>query len=178
MKARQIAALALLITALALGAAACGSSGAKTTKTSAAEQRVIERHWRSGFVLWRRKTQNALDGISVIFSTQAALEGIRKTGTRLSASLAVYEATLHGCSHTIHSLGPVPEVFATAGRYALRACKSLEQGEHAVEGVVGNLRHGGGYDTLDPLSGAGDVLSTGQAQLTTANTALLAAANA
>jgi len=89
MKARQVAALALLISALALGAAACGSSGAKTTKTSAAEQRVIERHWRSGFVLWRRKTQNALDGISVIFSTQAALEGIRKTGTRLSASLAV-----------------------------------------------------------------------------------------
>ena len=178
MKARQVAALALLIPALALGAAACGGSGAKTTKTSAAQQRLMEKHWRSGFVLWRRQTQHALDGLSVIFSTQATLQGIRKAGTHLSASLSGYEATLLGCSRTIHSLGPVPEVFSTAGRYALRACKSLEKGERMVEGVVGDLRHGGGFDTLDPLSGAGDVLSTGQAQLTTANTALLAAANA
>jgi hypothetical protein len=172
MTARQVAALALLVPALALGAVACGGSGAGTTKTSAAQQRLIEQHWRSGFAMWHRKTQNALDGISVIFSTQAALEGIRKADTRLSASLARFEATLHGCSHTIRSLGPVPEVFATAGRYAMRACKSLEQGEHAVEGVVGSLRHGGGFDTLDPLSTAGDLLSTGQAELTTANKAL------
>jgi hypothetical protein len=63
-------------------------------------------------------------------------------------------------------------VFANAGRYALRACKSLESGEHAVEGVVGTLRQGGGFDTLDPLSGAGDLLSTGQQELSTAVRAL------
>ena len=63
----------------------------------------------------------------------------------------------------------------TAGRYALRACDTLEKGEHAVEGVVGSLRRGGGYDTLDPLSGAGDLLSTGQSELTTAMHALNAA---
>ena len=63
----------------------------------------------------------------------------------------------------------------TAGRYALKACDTLERGEHAVEGVVGSLRRGGGYDTLDPLSGAGDLLSTGQSELTTAMRALNAA---
>jgi hypothetical protein len=178
MNARHAAALALLVSAIALGAAACGGSGTTTTKTSAAQQRLIERHWRSGFVVWRRLTQHALDGISVIFATQASLDGIRKAGTRLSASLAGFETTLHGCSEAIRSLGPVPEVFATAGRYAMRACKSLEQGEHAVEGVVGSLRRGGGFDTLDPLSGAGDLLSTGQAYLTTANRALATAASA
>jgi hypothetical protein len=178
MKARQVAALALLIPAIALGAAACGASGGSKTKTSAAQQRLIAKHWRSGFVLWHRRTQHALDGISVIFATQASLDGIRNASSRLSASLASFDATLHGCSDTIRRLGPVPAVFATAGRYAMRACKSLEQGEHAVEGVVGNLRHGGGFATLDPLSGAGDLLSTGQADLTTANPALLASANA
>ena len=38
-----------------------------------------------------------------------------------------------------------------------------------------SLRRGGGYDTLDPLSGAGDLLSTGQTELTTAMRALNAA---
>jgi hypothetical protein len=172
MNARQVAALALALPALALGAAACGGSGGSSTKTTAAQQRIAENHWRSGFMLWRRATPNALDGISVIFSTQAALDGIRRPGTHLSSTLVLFEATLIGCSETIHRLGPVPDVFATAGRYAVRACKSLEKGEHEVEGVVGSLRRGGGFDTLDPLSGAGDLLSTGQAELTTAGHAL------
>jgi len=172
MKARRVAALTLSLPALALGAGACGGSGSTTTKTSAAQQRAIEQHWRSGFVLWRRDTQHALNGLSVIFSTQASLDGIRREGTRLSAALAGFESTLLGCTNAIHRLGPVPDPFATAGRYALRACKSLEKGEHAVEGVVGHLRRGEGFDTLDPLSSAGDLLSTGQAELTTAGRAL------
>jgi hypothetical protein len=72
----------------------------------------------------------------------------------------------------VRSLGPVPEVFAMAGRYAMRACASLEQGERAVETVVETLRRGEGFDTLDPLDGAGDLLSAGQAQVTTAVRAL------
>ena len=174
MNARHAAALALLVSALALGLTACGGSGATTTKTSAARQHLIEQHWRSGFAVWRRQTQNALDGISVIFARQASLDEIGKAGTRMSASLTGFEATLLGCSKTLSSLGPVPYVFATAGRYARRACKSLEKGGQAVEGVVGSLRRGNGYDTLDPLSGAGNLLSAGQAELTTANSALLA----
>jgi hypothetical protein len=173
MKARHAAALALLLPALALGTVACGSgSSSGGTKTSAEQQRAAEQHWRSGLMRWHHSTQNALNGISIIFSTQASLDHIRKAGTAASATLKGLEGTLIHCSNTIHALGPVPALFATAGRYALKACKTLEQGEHAVEGVVGSLRHGGGYDTLDPLSGAGDLLSTGQSELTTAMRAL------
>jgi hypothetical protein len=177
MTARHTAALTLLVSALALGATACGGSGTPTAKTSAAHQRLIDRQWRSGFVVWRRETQNALDGISVIFATVDSLDGIRKAGTHLSVSLAGFEATLLGCSKTLRSLGPVPDVFAIAGRYARRACKSFEQGGHVVEGAVGSLRRGNGFNTLDPLNGAGNLLSTGQAELTTASRSLYAAAS-
>jgi hypothetical protein len=172
MKAHVVA-LALLLPTLALGAAACGGSGGHTTtKISAAEQHRLEERWRTGLIQWHRTTQSALDGISIIFSTQASLDNIRKEGTRDSTSLAVYEAALAQCSRTLSRLGPVPATFALAGRYAVRACANLEKGEHAVEGIVGSLRHGGGFNTLDPLSNAGNLLSTGQAELTTAMHAL------
>jgi len=171
MKGRQVVALALVLLALALGAAACGGSGGKA-KPTAAQQRAAEQHWRNGLLRWRRTTQHALNGISIIFATQASLDSIRKAGSPTSATLIDLEQTLVRCTRAIHALGPVPDVFASAGRYALRACKSLESGEHAVEGVVGTLRHGGGFDTLDPLSEAGDLLSTGQQELTTAVRAL------
>jgi hypothetical protein len=171
MTARQAAVLALFLPALTLGAVACGGSKSGT-KTTAAQQRAIERHWRSGLMRWHDTTQHALNGISVIFSTQASVDSIRKEASRTSASLAGFEAILVRCSRTIHALGPVPPVFATAGRYAARACDSLEKGEHAVENVVGTLRKGGLFETLDPIGGAGDLLSAGQAQLTTAVRAL------
>jgi len=175
MNARHATALALFLPVLALGAASCGGSGGPGTKTSAAQERAAERHWRTGLIHWHRSTQNALDGISILFATQASLDGIRKTDSASSSSLRGFEGTLIHCSRMIRALGPVPPVFAAAGRYALKACRTLEDGEHAVEGVVGNLRHGGGYDTLNPLSDAGDLLSTGQSELTTAMHALSAA---
>lgn len=178
MKARHAAVLASLLLALALGAAACGGSSARGAKTSAEEQRAAEQHWRIGLISWHRSTQDALDGLSIIFATQASLDRIRKAGSATSSTLAGFEGTLVRCSRTIHALGPVPIVFATARRYALRACETLQKGEHDVEGVVGTLRRGGDYDTLDPLSGAGDLLSTGQSELTTAMYALNAAASA
>jgi hypothetical protein len=175
MKGRHAAAMALVLLALALGASACGGSSSKTTKTSAAQQRAAEQHWRKGIIRWHRSTQSALDGISIIFATQASLDSIRNASSALSSHLLGYEVILIQCSRTIRALGPVPVAFAMAGRYAVRACKTLEKGEHAVEHVVGGLRHGGGYETLDPLSGAGDLLSTGQAELTTTMSALHAA---
>lgn len=176
MKARHAAVLAFLLPTLALGTVACGGgSSSADTKTSAEQQRAAEQHWRSGLKLWHHSTQHALNGISIIFSTQASLDKIRKPGTAASSTLSGFEGTLVHCSRTIHALGPIPALFVTAGRYALKACDTLERGEHAVEGVVGSLRRGGGYDTLDPLSGAGDLLSTGQSELTTAMRALNAA---
>jgi len=171
MKARHLVALVVLLPSLALGVAACGGKSGKT-KTDAARQRAAEAHWRTGLLEWKSSTQHALNGISIIFSTQASLDSIRHVDSPTSATLLDFEHTLGQCAETIRALGPVPEVFASSGRYALRACSSLERGERAVEGVVCTLRHGGGFDTLDPLSGAGDLLSTGQAELTTAVRAL------
>ena len=170
MNIRPAAALALAVPALALGGAACGSGGAM--KTSAQEQHRAEQHWRAGLLRWSQSMQGALNGLSIIFSSQGSLDSVRRTGSHTSASLATYELTMVGCTRTVRNLGPVPEAFAMAGRYAMRACASLEQGERAVEGVVETLRRGEGFDTLDPLGGAGDLLSAGQAQVTTAVRAL------
>jgi hypothetical protein len=170
MNLRPAAALALAVPALALGGAACGSGGA--TKTSAQEQHRAEQHWRAGLLRWSHSMQGALNGLSIIFSSQGSLDRIRRAGSPASASLATYELTMVRCTRKVRGLGPVPEVFAMAGRYAMRACASLERGERAVEVVVEALRRGNGFDTLDPLDGAGDLLSAGQAQVTTAVRAL------
>lgn len=175
MKARHAAALALLLPALALGSASCGGSSGKQPKPTAAQQRAAEQHWRSGLRRWHLSTQNALDGISIIFATQASLDGIRNAASRSSSSLRGFEGTLLDCSSTIRALDPVPVVFAPVRSYALRACKTLEHGGHALDGVVGNLRHGGGYNTLNPLSDAGNLLSTGQSELIATMRALDAA---
>jgi hypothetical protein len=165
MDARRAAAVALVIPALALGGAACGGNGA--TKTTAKEQHAVEAHWRKGLLRWHHDTQHALNGLSILFSTDGALTELTSVSSKASLSLASFEGVLVQCTTTVRGLGPVPPAFAMAGRYALRTCASLEQGERAVEVVVGKIRRGGGLDTLDPLSGAGDLLSTGQAELTT-----------
>jgi hypothetical protein len=170
MKVRPAAALALAVPALALGASACGGSSA--TKPSVEEQRATEQSWRAGLLRWGHSMQGALDGLSVIFATEGSLARVRTAGSSTSASLSTFELTILRCTRDVRSLGPVPDVFAAAGRYALQACASLEQGEREVEGVVTSLRRGGGFNTLDPLGGAGDLLSAGQAKLTTAVRAL------
>jgi len=165
MDVRRAAALALVIPALALGVAACGENGA--SRGNVKQQHAAEVHWKKGLLRWHRSTQHALDGLSILFSTDGALTELVTLTSKASVSLELFEGVLVRCTTTVRSLGPVPPAFAIAGRYALRTCKSLEQGERAVEVVVGRIRHGGELDTLDPLSGAGDLLSTGQAELTT-----------
>ena len=171
MDARRAAVVALAVPALALGAAACGGNSAKT-KTDVAREHAAEVRWRAGIMRWRNSTQRALNGISILFATDGALSELDSTSSQASASLAAFEQILARCSDTISRLGPVPTVFAPSGRYAKRACASLEQGVHAVDDVVRKVRNGGELDTLDPLSGAGDLLSSGQAELTTAVRAL------
>jgi hypothetical protein len=171
MDARRAAVVALAVPALALGAAACGGSS-NEGKADAAKEHAAEVRWRAGLMRWRNSTQRALNGISILFATDGALSELDSTRSHASTSLVAYEEILASCSDTIHRLGPVPAVFAPAGRYAKRACTSLEQGVHAVDDVVRRVRGGGEMNTLDPLSGAGDLLSNGQAELTTAVRAL------
>lgn len=169
MEARRAAAFAFSALALALGLAACGGGGPskQQREQAAAAARVARLHWRKGLMRWHHATQNALDGISMMFATEASLGALGSGSSHASHRLIGYEGILIRCSSTVHALGPVPAGFELAGRYALAACKNLEKGEHGVEALVVQIRHGGGFDTLDPLTGAGSQLSMGQADLTT-----------
>jgi hypothetical protein len=118
-------------------------------------------------IQWRHSTQQALNGISVIFSTEASLVQLSRGRSTSSKSLVVYEHVLIRCSSTVRRLGPVPPGLELAGHYALLACTNLEKGERGVEALVVKLRHGEGFDTLSPLTGAGGELSMGQAALDT-----------
>jgi hypothetical protein len=167
MEARRAAAFAFSALALALGLAACGGGSSKKQKQSAVAARVARQHWRKGMMRWHHDTQNALDGLSLMFATEASLASLGSGTSHASHRLILYEGILVRCSSTVHGLGPVPAGFELAGRYALAACQNLEKGEHGVESLVVQIRHGGGFDTLDPLTGAGSQLSLGQADLTT-----------
>jgi hypothetical protein len=166
MELRKRAVVAVLVPGLALGLAACGGGSAKDKKPTVTPK-VAARHWRAGLLRWRHTTQVALNGISVIFSTEASLVDLGRGHSKSSHSLLIYEHTLIRCSSTVRGLGPVPPGLELAGRYALLACSNLEKGERGVEALVHRLRRGDGFDTLDPLTGAGGQLSMGQAQLNT-----------
>jgi hypothetical protein len=168
MSSRTAAAIAFPALVLALGLTGCGGgSGSSTKKTSTVPERVVRQHWRAGLLRWHHATQKALNGISVIFSTEASLVELGRGRSKSSGSLDSYEIVLGRCSSTVRGLGPVPPGFELAGRYALEACSRLEKGERGLEALVVKLRHGDGLDTLDPLTGAGAELSMGQAELTT-----------
>jgi hypothetical protein len=166
MELRKRAVVAVLVPGLALGLAACGGGGATDKKPTVSPQ-VAARHWKAGLMRWRHSTQQALNGISVIFSTEASLVDLGRGRSKSSHSLVIYEQVLTRCSSTVRGLGPVPPELELAGRYALLACTNLEKGERGVEALVVRLRHGQGFDTLSPLTGAGGQLSMGQAQLNT-----------
>ena len=168
---RTRAAAVLLVPVVVLGLAACGGSSAPATQ-STVPAKVQARHWRTGLVHWHASTQHALDGLSMIFSTEASLVALGRGTSRSARSLESYEGVLVRCSKTIRRLGPVPPGLEVASRYALLACQNLEKGEKGVETLVHKLRRGQGFDTLDPLTGAGSQLSMGQAQLNTVMHAL------
>jgi hypothetical protein len=166
MELRKRAVVAVLVPGLALGLAACGGGSATDRKTTVSPK-VVERHWRAGLMRWRHSTQLALNGISVIFSTEASLVDLSRGRSKSAHSLVLYEHVLIRCSSTVRGLGPVPPGLELAGEYALLACSNLEKGERGVAALVVKLRHGEGFDTLSPLTGAGGQLSMGQAQLNT-----------
>jgi hypothetical protein len=172
MKARNGAVFAVFLSLLVLGSAACGSSSGSGRTTQTVDPKVVAQHWKAGLVRWHHVTQHALNGISLIFSTESSLVDLGTGHSKSSGSLTMYEHVLIRCTTTIKGLGPVPPGLELAGRYALETCAYLEKGERGVEALVVKLRHGQGYDTLDPLIGAGSLLSSGQAQLTTTMHAL------
>lgn len=166
------AAFTLAVLALALGASACGGGGSpKTTSTTAAERAAVD-HWRAGLVRWQRSMAGALDGISVVFSTDAGLLGIQTNGTREFKELVRDERALASCTIVVGQLGPAPEEFSQARAYALMACGNFERGERYVEAAVRQVRHS---TPLDPLDSATGPLSTGESEMQSAGLALTSA---
>jgi hypothetical protein len=161
----------LVLAALALGVPACGGTKAQT-QTSAAEVKAAQTHWRSGLVRWRHSMLQALDGISLIFASEASLVGLESRHSKASARLAGYESTLAGCSATLDGLGHVPPAFLLSGHYANAACKDLENGERLVEEAVVRLNNNTLADPLNPLTQATVPLGSGQSELGTAISAL------
>jgi hypothetical protein len=111
----------------------------------------------------------ALDGISVIFSTDASLKGLQRSHSEVAVRLERYESTLANCTQELKSLGAVPRPFAISDHYAGQACKNLEQGEKLVETAVAQI---GRSTALDPLDQASVPLGVGQSELTTATRAM------
>ena len=167
MRARRGAVFTLVILALALGAAACGRSSAKTT-TSPAAISAAEAQWRVGLGRWRASMLRALDGISLIFSRQASLALLQARHSQTSVRLEGYEFTLANCTVVLRRLGPVPEQLQLSSHYAGQACENLERGARLVVRAVSQL---GLVASIDPLDQASIPLGAGQAELTTATRA-------
>jgi hypothetical protein len=150
------AALALAVPALALGGAACGSGGAM--KTSAQDQHRAEQHWRAGLLRWSQSMQGALNGLSIIFSSQGSLDSVRRTGSHTSASLATYELTMVRCTRTVRRYRP--SSMCSRGR-----THNVVRASLAASGRSGRGRDASPGDglTRSTRAGAGDLLSAGQA---------------
>jgi hypothetical protein len=171
MRARTSLVLAVLLPALALGAAACGRS-AKETQPSPTELKTIETQWRIGLVEWRHTMLKALDGLSIVFATNGSVSDLSNKASRASARLSLFEGRLDTCTAQVHQLGPAPEPYAQARVYALEACKRLKEGVGKVDEVVADLRHGFAVDPIDPIGNASMLLAAGQTELSTAVQAL------
>ncbi len=170
MKLQGGSALVVVILALALGLSACGGSNAK--KPNAKAVAAAQARWRTGLLQWRRAMLRALNGMSLILSTDGSLVLLKDVRSPTSARLEALTSTLDHCSTAVEQIGAVPATFETAHKLALVACKTLGQGDDLVRGVVVKIRNGGALDSLDPVPGAGDAYSMGQNQLTTAVRAL------
>lgn len=156
--AARVPVLALVCLALA----ACAGESSTRTAPVAPEAAVVHAQvvrWSGGLRRWGSDIQSALDGISVLFSRQAALDAIESRRSLTHAALVRYERTLTGCTATVRRLGVPPAGFAVARRDALRACVSLEKGAQLVQKTVREIERG---LTPDLLTVAGDSLGAGE----------------
>jgi hypothetical protein len=166
MKMRPLAALVLVCLLAGLLSAGCGSGGgAASTQATAAE-----RAWQVGLRGWSREMLGALDGMSRLFASPSAVRGIEGSQPKFDGELAVFEATLGGCTDRVRRLGPPPSRFQRAHEDALRACTSLERGAKLVIAGVKEVQGGRGYDVFGEAT---DPLSTGQSEVVLAKSELV-----
>jgi len=141
---------------------ACGgkvASHTSSTRLSPAAEHAQVVRWSAGLRRWGGDIRAALDGISILFSNQAALDSIQSRKPRTHAALLRYERTLTTCSATVKRLGAPPVILRMARRDALRACVSLEQGAWIVQKSVREVERG---SMPDIITEAADPLGAGQ----------------
>ncbi|HWE80311.1 MAG TPA: hypothetical protein VG265_01560 [Gaiellaceae bacterium] len=172
MRGPRGAGVMLAALAFALGLSACGGTKHTATKPSAATIEAANAHWRAGLGRWRHSMLEALDGISLLFSTETTLADLQAIHSHATLRLAAFESTLTNCDEALARIGPAPPSFALSGRYASRACKNLELGERMVEQAVRQMKDNTLIDPMDPLHTASGPLSTGQQEIVTASAAL------
>jgi len=160
MRAGGAAAGTLVILALVLGTTGCGDNAKKEQAAAALAQ--ADGHWRAGVVQWRKEMLGALNGISLLFSTQSSAQLLLAADPKTEAKLDGLDATLAGCSAVISGLGPAPVELADASRSALKACANLESGVRLIRAGLKDLQ--GGLDG-DLMGRATAPLSDGQSEL-------------
>lgn len=139
---------------------ACGS-GSQDARSGSARPVVTALRWSDELVAWHRTVLRALDGISVLFSTQVSVADLLNDRSPASRALIRDEAALAHCSAAISLLGPAPAALDTADRYALEACVNLQQGARLVLVAVHEVRTGA---PLNPLAAATGPLNVGQTE--------------
>jgi len=157
--------LALAVAACLLGGAGCG--GGK--KASGAVALRAAARWRSGLQAWSHEMRHALDEISLLLSTQEAIETLGEPHSALRSALHPFELALAGCSGAVERLGPAPAALPAVRGYALAACAELERGEALVAAALA-----GPSNRAEAALGRATVpLSAGQDDLAVATRALV-----
>jgi hypothetical protein len=162
--------LALVVVVLLAGlASGCGSSGGGGSTTTSAAALRAEQQWQVGLRRWGHDMRGALDGLSQLFSSPAAVRAIEASQAKMNARLAVLEATLDHCTTRIRALGPAPAQYELAHRYAIQACKNLERGSRLVKAGVKQFQGGLGVDifsdSTEPLSNGQDYVGLATSHL-------------
>jgi hypothetical protein len=139
---------------------ACGS-GARGRGLGSSPPAASALRWSNELVAWHRTLLHALDGISVLFSTQVSVADLLNERSPASRALIRDEVALAHCSAAISRLGPAPAALDTAEHYALEACVNLQEGARLVLVAVHEVRTGA---PLNPLAAATGPLYTGQAE--------------
>jgi hypothetical protein len=119
----------------------------------------VEARWAGGLRQWGSGMTRAINGISLMFSRPADVQGIQAGNRRINARLDRYEQTLAECSLRVERLGAPPASLMLAKREALHACISLERAAVLIRKGIAAFQHGLGPQLLD---GSGDPLSAGQ----------------
>jgi hypothetical protein len=104
----------------------------------------------------------ALDGMSELFASPAAVSALEGADRAVDAKLAQYEATLDACSGRLTRIGPAPAAYTQALRFARQACTNLERGSVLVKKALKQFQAGLGSDLFSQST---QPLSVGQSDL-------------